>query len=213
MTTTDPFATAQVGGPSDMEDPFATSSDYVGDFTPAVPLENLAGRVVVMIPRSLDPNAKDPNDPSGQKTREQYTVDLTVLTGGRLTYFYTQRADAEKGTPEETKEMVIEDLPASWPNYWVPQQALIGKLKKAHANGRPYLGVVAMIPVKADRERGKTAAQVRAEVAAWVARGRQGARPRYTWVLEDPTPEQRGIAVQWWTANKASIPAITPSGA
>jgi hypothetical protein len=220
--TQDPFAEAAVAtadpytATGDLDDPFATSSDYRGgDFTPAVPLENLQGRVVVMIPRSLDPNSKDPNDPTGQKTREQYTVDLHVLTGGRLSYYYTERANAEKGTPEQTKEMVFEDVspatPATWLNYWVPQQGLIGKLKKAHANGRPFLGMVAMVPTAADRKSGKTAAQVQAEVTAWVARARQGARPRYTWALEDPTPEQRAIAVQWWKDNRESIPAITPA--
>ncbi len=226
--TTDPFAAAQVAGTAqastatadpftatgDMDDPFATSSDYRGgDFTPSVPLENLQGRLVVMIPRKLDPNAADPNNPG--KTREQYTVDLTVLTGGRLAYWYKQKADAERGTPEEMKEYVVDDVSAATPfsitGYWVPQGAIIGKLKQAHANGRPYLGVPAMIPVKADRDKGKTAAQVRAEVAAWIERGRQGARPRYTWVLDDPTPEQRAVAVQWWKTNRDQIPAITPA--
>ena len=227
--STDPFAAAQVGATAtapatngadpftaagDMDDPFATSSDYRGgDFTPSAPIENLQGRLVVMIPRKLDPNAPDPNNPG--KTREQYTVDLTVLTGGRLAYWYKQKADAERGIPEEMKEYVVEDVSPANPftilGYWVPQGAIIGKLKQAHANGRPYLGVPAMIPVKADRDKGKTAAQVRAEVAAWIERGRQGARPRYTWVLEDPTPEQRAAAVQWWSANKANIPSITPA--
>lgn len=218
--TVDPFAQAAVGSAApdaftashDADDPFAVSTDYKGgDFTPAVPLDNLQGRLVIMIPRSLDANAKDPFDPEGKKTREQYTVDLHVLTGGELRYYYTQRADAEKGTPEETKEMVIPETPASWPNYWVPQGAIIGKLKHAHANGRPFLGVVAMIPTKADRARGVTAQQIREIVHAWVARNRQGARPQYTWVLEDPTPEQREVAKAWWATNKDTIPAITPA--
>lgn len=222
--TSDPFAAAQVATATpaaapdaftashDSDDPFAVSTDYRGgDFTPAVPLDNLQDRLVVMIPRSLDPNQKDPFDPSGQKTRENYTVDLYVLTPGELKYYYTQRADAEKGLPEETKEMVITEFPAAWLGYWVPQGAIIGKLKQAHANGRPYLGVVAMIPTKQERERGVTAEVTRRVVAEWVARGRQGARPRYTWVLEDPTPEQRAQAVAWWTANKGNIAPIMPA--
>jgi hypothetical protein len=219
----DPFAAAQVGTATqsrpdaftsnvDTDDPFAKSSDYRGgDYTPAAPLEVLKGRTVVMIPRKLDPNATDPNNPG--ETREQYTVDLTVLDGGRLTYFYKVKADPEKGTPERMEEMVVEDIspatPFSITGYWVPQGAIIGKLKKAHAEGRPYLGVVAMVPVKADRDKGKTAAQVTAEFEAWVARQRQGARPRYTWVLEDPTPAGHEAAVNWWKANRETIPAIT----
>lgn len=223
--STDPFAAAQVGAtatapadpftaPVDMDDPFATSSDYrTGDFTPSAPLESLKGRLVVMVPRSLDPNAADPNNPG--KTREQYTVDLYVLNGGRLSFWYKVKADAERGTPEEMKEYVVDNVSPTEPfvvlNYWVPQGAIIGKLKKAHANGRPFLGTVAMIPVKADRDKGKTAAQVEAEVAAWIERNRVGARPRYTWVLNDPTPEERAAAIGWWGANRDNIPAITPA--
>lgn len=223
--STDPFASAQVTttastapagdaftAPADMDDPFATSSDYRGgDYTPSPTLEALQGRLVVMIPRVLDPNAKDPNNPGD--TREQYTVDLTVLDGGRLTYFYNVKGDPEKGTQDETKEWVVEDISGDKPftvtGYWVPQGGVIGKLKKAHKDGRPYLGVPGMVPTKADRDRGVTAAQVRQNVAAWVARNRQGARPRYTWTLEDPDTTQRGIAVAWWKANRESIAPIT----
>lgn len=222
----DPFAAAAVAGTqtvdpytpaSDVDDPFAVNSDYRGDFTPAVPLDNLQGRLVVMIPRSFDPNAKDPFDPTGVKTREQYTVDLYVLTGGRLSYYYTQRADAEKGTPEETKEMVIENVsptePAAWPNYWVPQGGIIGKLKKAHEEGRPFLGVVAMVATSADRKRGVTNEVTRRVVKEWIERGRQGARPRYTWALDDPTPDLKAVAIEWWKRERANIAAVTPSKA
>lgn len=219
----DPFAAAQVApesrpdaftGNVDTDDPFATSSDYRGgDFTPSAPLESLKGRTVVMIPRKLDPNAADPNNPG--KTRELYTVDLTVLTGGRLAYFYKQKADPEANPPREEAmlEHVVEDVspdnPFTIKGYWVPQGAVIGKLKKAHAEGRPFLGTVAMVPTKADKDRGVTAAQVQKSVEDWIGRGRVGARPRYTWVLEDPDPAGRAAAVAWWKANRESIPAIT----
>jgi len=190
----DPFAEASITNPNisgradaftpnaDADDPFATSSDYRGgDFTPAVPLENLQDRLVVMIPRKFDPEA--PNSLKPGETREQYTVDLYVLSGGRLSYFYNVKANPERNTPAETKEMIIDDVSPQTPfeikGYWVPQGGIVGKLKQAHKEGRPYLGVPAMMATKADRERGKTSAQVRAEVAAWISRGRQGARPMY----------------------------------
>jgi hypothetical protein len=225
---TDPFATAQVNQPaagtvdpftsaSDSADPFATSSDYRADFTPSPTLESLQGRLVVMIPRNLDPAAKDPNNPG--QTREQYTVDLYVLDGGRFSYFYTQKGNPEATDPadrqDQVKEWVVEnvtpDQPFSVTSYWVPQGGVIGKLKKAHRDGRPYLGVPSMIPTKADRDRGLTAAAVRQAVEAWVARNRQGARPRYTWTLEDPTPAQRQAAVAWWGKARTEIAPITPS--
>jgi hypothetical protein len=230
MTQSDPFAEVAMDGSAtkaparpdaftdsaSVDDPFATSSDLGGgDYTPAAPLETLDGRVVVMIPRKFDPTASDPNDPSGQKTRELYTVDLTVLSGGELRYSYNVKADAEHRREAGIEEMVIEDVspehPFSITGYWVPQNALVGKLKKCHAVGRPYLGVVAMVPVRADRDKGKTAAQVRAEVKAWDDRGRKTARPRYAWVLEDPTPEQKAIAVSWWMANRDRIAPIVPA--
>lgn len=227
---TDPFASAQVStatapaaapastGPADpftgvrdQADPFATSEDYRGgDFTPSPTLESLKGRLVAMFPRSLDPNAKDPNNPG--KTREQYTVDLYVLDGGRLSYFYTQKGDAERGTQDEVKEYVVEEITPESPfhvaSYWVPQGGVIGKLKKAHRDGVPFLGIPTMVPVKADAEKGKTKAQVEAEVAAWVARQRQGARPRYSWALEAPDAGRRQGAITWWASAKDSVEPI-----
>lgn len=225
---TDPFAAAQAttatatapaaSGPADpftgvrdQADPFATTEDYRGgDFTPSATLEALQGRLVAMFPRSLDPNAKDPNNPG--QTREQYTVDLYVLDGGRLSYFYTQKGDPERGTSDEVKEYVVEDISPSNPfhiaSYWVPQGGVIGKLKKAHADGVPFLGIPTMVPTKADREKGKTNAQVKAEVDAWVARQRQGARPRYSWSLEAPDAGRRQGAIQWWATAKDTVEPI-----
>lgn len=225
----DPFAAAQVspataGDPftsaHNMDDPFATSSDFKGgDFTPSPTLEVLKGRVVVMIPRSLDANAKDPNDPSGQKTREVYTVDLTVLDGGELRYHYNKRGNPEATRAEDREDQVLEyvvddvsaDKPFTVARFWVPQAGVIGKLKQAHANGRPYLGVPAIVPVKADRDKGKTTEQVVREVESWIQRGRVGNRPRYSWTLADPTPEQRAAALAWWKREAANIAPITPA--
>jgi hypothetical protein len=213
-TAADPFTSAH-----EMDDPFATSSDFKGgDFTPSPTLEGLKGRLIVMIPRSLDPNAKDPNDPSGQKTREVFTVDLTVLDGGELRYHYNSKGNPEATDPKDredtVKEWVVDNIAPDSPftvrRFWVPQAGVIGKLKQAHANGRPYLGVPAMVPVKADRDKGKTGEQVEREVEAWITRGRQGLRPRYSWTLADPSPEQRAAALAWWKREAANIEPITP---
>lgn len=205
----DPFTAA-----SDMADPFATSSDYKGgDYTPSPSIELLTGRLVVMIPRAFDPAAADPNNPG--KTRELYTVDLTVLDGGRLEYQYKVKGDPEKGTVDEWKVWTVEDISATSPftitRFWVPQGGIIGKLKKAHADGRPFLGVPAMVPTKDQRDKGMTAAQVQAEYASWVQRGKAGNRPRYGWSLEDPTPAQRAVAIKWWGAVKDTLAPITPA--
>lgn len=204
----DPFQSAH-----DMEDPFAVGSDFRGgDFIPSPGIELLAGRLIVMIPRKLDPEAADPNNPG--KTREVYTVDLTVLDGGHLEYTYRQKGDPEKGTQDEWKQWVVgtvsPDSPFTIPGYWVPQAGLIGKLKQAHRNGRPFLGVPSMIPTKDQRDKGITAAQVRQEYVGWVARNKIGSRPRYSWGLEDPTPEQKAAAMRWWARVKDQIQPIIP---
>lgn len=227
----DPFAAAQVSpaapasdpftGAHDMDDPFATSSDFRGgDFTPSPTLEVLKGRVVVMIPRSFNPSAKDPNDPTGQKTRELYTVDLAVLDGGKLAYTYKRKGNPEATDPKDREDTypefsvdVTPDSPFVVKGFWVPQGGVIGKLKQAHANGRPYLGVPAIVPVKADRDKGKTAADVQRDLDNWVARGRTGPRPLFSWVLADPTEAQRQIARDWWKREAANIAPIVPSQA
>jgi hypothetical protein len=210
----DPFV-----DPADLDDPFATRSDLRTDFTPSPSLEALQGRLVVMIPRSLDPNAKDPNDPSGEKTREVYTVDLTVLTGGELKFFYNQKGNPEAQDPADRQDKLVEfvvpdvsvENPFSVEGFWVPQGGVIGALKKVHKAGRPYLGVPTMVPVKADREKGITAAMVQANFAQWEAAGRKTNRPKYTWTLADPSPAERPLAIKWWAANRGSIKAITPA--
>lgn len=206
----DPFQPAH-----DSDDPFATSSDFRGDFSPSPTMDALKGRLCVMIPRSFDPTAKNPLQEG--ETRECYTVDLYVLTGGRMSWFYTEKGNAERGTVDEVKEYVVEEVSPETPytstGFWVPQGTIIGKLKKMHANGALYIGVPVMGPAKVDRDKGKTVAQVEAEVAAWIQRGRAGARPRYSWSMADPTPEQRQIGVNWWKANRTGIAPVNTSTA
>jgi len=227
--TVDPFAAAQVAGSAgtaapaadpftgaaDSADPFATSSDYRGDFSPSPTMDALAGRLVVIIPRSFDPDAKDPLNPG--KTRECYTVDLTVLTGGRMSWYYTEKGNAEKGTEDEVKEFVVDDVSAANPytnaNHWIPQGAIIGKIKKSHRDGRPFLGIPARGPQKADRDKGVTMAQIEKRYSDWVGRNRQGDAPKFSWVMVDPTPEQRAIAIGWWREHGSKLEPINPSTA
>ncbi len=200
---------------ADQDDPFATKDDYRGDFKPSPNMEALAGRLCVMIPRAYDPAAKDPNNPGD--TRELYTVDLTVLTGGSLKFFYNEKGDPEKGTMDKLVEFdagtISPDAPAAWDGHWVPQKTLLGKLKASHSDGRPYLGVVTMIPVKADREKGVTNAQVTEAFRQWEATGRKSQRPRYTWSMETPDNATRAHAVNWWKANRTNIAPINTATA
>lgn len=223
---TDPFADVQVPSarpaqrPSSdpftdaakQDDPFATSSDYRGEYTPSPNIELLAGRLLVMIPRKFDPAAKDPFDPDGVKIRELYTVDLTVIDGGRLEFPYKVKGDPERGTEDEWKTWTIEATPFTIPGFWVPQGGIIGKLKQSHAEGRPFLGILTMGPQRAQRDRGVTTAQVQADYAGWIARGKVGNAPKFAWSMPDPTPERRAAALAWWATVRETIAPITPSG-
>jgi hypothetical protein len=94
------------------------------------------------------------------------------------------------------------------PMTWVPQGNIIGKLRKAHADGVPFLGVLDFIPQKNARDKGVTAAQIRKEYDAWVKRGRVGDSPKIAWALDVPDDERRKLARQFWAAKKAEIEPI-----
>ena len=229
----DPFASVQVSTPGaipsqkgaadpfqgaaahDSADPFGTSSEVRGEFTPTPTMDAMAGRLVVMIPRSFDPHAKDPNDPAGVKTRELYTVDTYILTGGRMSWYYTVKGDPEKGTQDELKEFVVENVTPEDPyvskGMWVPQGNIIRGLKEMHRQGRIFLGVPTMVPTKADRDKGMTAAQVQARHLNWVNAGKPGNRPASAWALVDPDAAQRAIAVAWWNRAKGDIAPVIPA--
>lgn len=222
MTAPAPAVTTQAAGPDafsvahDLADPFLTNDDVrgSGDYVPSPSLEALQGRLCVMIPRAFDPAAKDPNDPAGQKTRELYTVDLFVLSGGKLEYAYKEKANPEQGRlQDEWKTWTVEDVSGSSPfavkGYWVPQGGLIGRLKKVHAAGAPFLGVPVMGPTAAQRKTGVTAAQVQTDYKRWVEMGKPGNRPNFSWALEAPSPELRQVALAWWAQAKDSIQTIT----
>lgn len=213
--TEDPFSSAH-----DMEDPFATGSDFKGGpFTPSPQIETLRNRLIVMIPREFNPEAENPfwEKEGDSKTRELYTVDLYVLGGGPFVFSYKTKADPEKGIAAEYKDYDAGTPSAETPfevkRFWVPQGGLIGKLKQTHAKGAPLLGVPNFVPRKSGRDKGVTNAAIRAEYDAWVKRGKPGNGPSTAWGIDDPTPEQRKVAITWWAANKGDIEAINVSTA
>lgn len=202
----DPFTAT-----ADMDDPFATSEDYRGgDFTPSPPIELLRGRLLAYFPRKFEAEANDPFNEG--KKRELYTADIYVLDGGDLKFPYKVKGDPEKGTEDEWKEWdggtPSPAAPFVMKQSWVPQGNIIAKLKKAHADGVPMLGVLDFIPQKAARDKGVTAAQIRKEYDAWVKRGKTGGDVKIAWALDVPDPERRKLAVEFWAAHKAEIEPI-----
>lgn len=207
----DPFVSAH-----DSDDPFATSEDFRGGpFTPSPPIELLRGRLLAMFPRKFEAAADDPFNKD--ETREVYTVDLYVLDGGPLSFDYKIKANPEKNEPERYETFDAGTPTATAPfvvkNHWVPQGALIGKLKGSHRKGAPYLGVLDLGAQSNDRKAGKTDAQIRAEFDAWVKRNRVGSGPRFSWVMDVPAPERRSVAIEFWAAHKADIAPINAATA
>lgn len=189
----DPFAGADI----DNDDPFATSADLKRGFTPRPTFEDIEGRLIIMVPRALDENAKVPEQFAKEpgETREQYTADLVVLSGGTLSFTYKDRSEKE-----EREVSVTQELPHMWTGVYVPQASLIGQLKAAHKSPRPMvLGIMRRGPQAADRRAGKTFEDIEGQFAKWV-KNPKGAAPKFSWQVDPDivTPEQKAIAMQWY---------------
>jgi hypothetical protein len=196
--------------PFDTGNLFANPSDFGGgSFTPNAPLDSLVGRTLVYIPRTFNPNAPDPF--KAGEVRQQWTADVYVIDGGKLSFFYERKADltATPPRPAEVVEHVHEDCTPETPyvmtNSWVSQAAFVSKLTAASNNRQFLIGTPVRGAQKAQRQAGQTDESVRAAHAAWVARGKQGAEPKFVWLLADVTPEAMARVVQWWNAHKDSI--------
>lgn len=188
----DPFAGADI----DTDDPFATSADLKRGFTPRPTLEDIEGRLVILVPRSVE-DVKVPERfaKEANEMREQYTADLVVLSGGTLSFTYVDRSDKE-----EREVTVTQELPHLWTNVYVPQQSLIGQLKAAHKSPRPMiLGVLRRGPQAPDKRAGKTFEDIESAFEKWL-KNPKGAAPKFSWQIDPDivTPEQKNIAMSWY---------------
>jgi hypothetical protein len=200
---------------SDVDDPFATSSEVStgGAWTPRVPFEDIVGRMVVMVPKSFNPKAKNRFADEGETDpdklfREEFRVDLVVLDGGSFQYEYKE-ADPADATKSVFKTMKVEELPFTALSQSIAQGSLIGKLKPIYEQGRLYMGVMSYLPYAKDAKKGATIDSITADVEQWIKRGRKDARPSFTWTLDDRatvlTAERRALAGAWWTEYRKSL--------
>lgn len=210
QTVEDPFATD-----ADTDDPFATPEDVrpgSGSFLPKPSLAALEGRMVAMIPRKFEDDAPLPEqyrEPGGKTVRDRYTVDMYVLDGGELRYFYTERG--QNGAADTEKEQVIpaSDLPVLFADTWRVEQSIIGQLRKVDGSQRPILmGIVRRGPKAAERRAGATFESVEAAFVAWEqkpARTR-GNPPAFSWQIDLDVPaERRAVALDWWKRDGMGI--------
>lgn len=207
----DPFAVD-----TDENDPFATKDDVKsnGVFVPRPPIDVIAERPIVLVPRSFDKEAKvseylrrEFNLP---ETREEWTIDLVILGTEPMEYEYRSKV---QGTEDEfeTKTMRIEEFPFVVPNFRVTWANIIGSLNKLSASPRPFgVGRIRGGYSAADMRKGKTFEQFAEELAAWEAKVQKnpksaGDRPKPKWhfVIEDDNPETMALARAWWAKARA----------
>ena len=228
--TPDPFAAVQVPGAApapatsqpadpfngvdvDTSDPFATGEtvNAGGNFRPTPSLDALHGRLVVYIPRSFRKDALVPEafaKVQGE-TREEWRADLYVLGGQDLTYV-ANRKDKETGAvTTETVVIPAADMPAEFPDVFVPQAALIGQLRKVDGTAKPLLMGVLRRGPKADQRGKKTFADIEQAYAEWMAnmgRGVKTPEPGFSWQVDvDVTPAQKAEALAWWKSAQHTI--------
>jgi hypothetical protein len=198
--------------PFNEADLFAKPSDFKGGaFTPTPPMEALIGRTCVYIPRTFDAAAKDPFDPTGQKTRKQWTVDLYVIDGGELRFWYQKKGDQNATPPTQpaTVEMVFPECSPATPyvslHQWVSQAAIVSKLTAASEKRQILIGSPIMGAQKAQLDQGATDASVREQYAQWVANGKPGKEPKFLWLLSDVTAEGMARVQEWYGLHKDSL--------
>jgi len=209
-STTATSTNIPAGKMADVDDPFATSSEIKtgGVWTPRVPFEDIEGRMVVLVPKSFDPEAKNPF-PGGDPTREEFRVDLVILDGDPFTYEYTEPDPKGAALPRIEKTMTVDSFPFTAISQSVAQGGLVGKLKPLFEEGRFFLGVMSYAPYVADAKKGATIDSTRAIVQNWISKGRKGTKPQYTWALDDRptvlTPERRALAAAWWAEYRKTL--------
>lgn len=200
------------------DDPFATAEDVKstgGPFTPRPYLADLVGRLVAMVPRVFEkeaPKRKDRVEPGGKETEERYTVDMAVLDGGDLTFFYQSRVEGTEDQYEEKSHTVpAAELPALWEGVYRTEGSVIGQLRKVDGTARPVLlGRVRRGPQAADKRKGMTADDVEKAYAAYeghLKAGRTNAtRPKFSWFIDvdSVTEADKEKARQWLKAARAN---------
>lgn len=209
----DPFAASV-----DEDDPFATAEDVKstgGPFLPRPYLADLVGRLVALVPRELNKEAPKPKgriEPGGKETEERYTVDMAVLDGGELKFFYQSRVEGTEDQYEEKEHVVpAEDLPALWEGVYRNEGSVIGQLKRVDGTARPVLlGRVRRGPQAAEKRKGMTADVVEKAWAAYeghLKAGRTNAtKPKFSWFIDVDglTEADYAVARKWLADAKAA---------
>jgi hypothetical protein len=207
--TDDPFATE-----TNADDPFAASEDIKtgGVYVPRPPVEILEGRLIVMVPRSFDKEAKVSDylqEKGFPAVREEWTIDLVVLNGAPMEYTYRSKKDGTENEYEE-KTMKVDTFPFLVPGFKVSWANIIGSLNKLASSPKPFgLGHIRGGYSAKEMRNGKTFDMFADEMKTWEDKVRTsprsaGEKPRAKWhfVISDDAAD-RALALSWWNVAKA----------
>lgn len=217
---TDPFASNVDGTPAatDTFDPFGDTQpedlrSFDGPMLPFPRVADLYRHLVVMEPTGYTDKDVDPFAPAGSnKTRELFTVRLTILEGDALELPNGKKNEAGVWEPDGTVTIVGPGSEHPWPVTWnkfsVPQTQIIGKLKAKFdvATSQPkdggfLLGVIRRVPAKKTAKHLTTPEAIdKALTEFYQAKmaGKNVPEVNYGWGFVNYTNEQKAIALDWY---------------
>jgi hypothetical protein len=150
MTTADPFAGTETssGQVDDTYDPFGDENPEdagsgggpanAHSFPSIIDLTKAGGHLVILEPYDYNPRADNPNwkpgdDPSN-RTREEFTCYLHVLSGGPIEVTVREQDKDGKWVTVEGKYRTLGAGEHPWPIHWskvtIAQKVLVGQLKE-----------------------------------------------------------------------------------
>lgn len=198
----DPFAV------EDEYDPFATADEANkrgGPFIPWPKMPDITGRLVVLVPRKFEKEAKVGARAQAEygmsATQEQWTTDLVVLDGGQLSY----ACKIKDGDEYKDATHVIDTLPALITNWPVSSGNIIGVLNRISDGPKPFaLGRILPGYPKKQMDAGKTFGDWAAESEAFYANPRGKTQPKAVWhlVVSDDAAD-RALGLAWFKAATA----------
>jgi len=170
------------------KDPFGSATDTVEPKAPSVPdadpfgqptqgawpkVPELLGKLLVLKPVSMDRVQK----PNSTELQDRWKVDTWVFN--------------DDGTVTKYAEM-----------YW-SQISVAKAMTTAVENGKPILGTLHLVPVKATKKQFDTEDALLGweEIQRWLARNGVGTPPTpVAWVLNPATDEESAKAIAYWNS-------------
>lgn len=213
---TDPFASQPEAPAGDTYDPFGTSQPedrtYDGPLLSFPRIADLDKHLVVMEPVAYTDSDPDPFAPAGSgKTRELFTVRLTVLSGAPLELENRAKNEAGDWAPDGTTTTVgagEQAWPVTWGKFSVPQMAVIGQLKakwdvKASEpkDGGFLLGIVRRAASKQTAKGLTTPDQIDEALVAYHSAKMIGKNPpeiKFGWKLTNYSESDKALALDWY---------------